>query len=268
MYYHNKYGAVAIEKGYVPAPSYLLRRSRILELASRFQPGKLLEIGCGGGGILCDMAMRGFSCVATETSDDARKIAEYITSQSGLQIPVLDKIQDDWHRQFDFVFSFEVLEHIENDQAALKEWAGLLAEGGQLLISVPAHMKKWGVDDAAVGHYRRYERDELLRKLTAAGFECLYMESWGFPLSTAIRPFRKMKYKNYLTEKKSHSESINMAEGSAMSGINRGIEVRLFPILESWPGVFVMWLFERIQKMFLRTDLGEGYLVIAKKVGE
>jgi SAM-dependent methyltransferase len=266
MYYHYKYGAVAIEKGYVPAPSYILRRSRILELASRFQSGKLLEIGCGAGGILCDMAMRGFSCVATETSVDARKIAEYITSHSGHQLSVLDKIQDDWHHKFDFVFSFEVLEHIEHDQDALKEWADLLVEGGHLLVSVPAHMKKWGVDDAAVGHYRRYEREELLRKLTAAGFECLYMESWGFPLSTAIRPFRKMKYKKYMEEKKSIPDSINKEKGSAMSGINRGIEVRLFPILESWPGIFVMWFFEKIQKLFLRTDLGEGYLFIAKKI--
>ena len=116
-----------------------------MELASRFHPGKLLEIGCGGGGILCDMAIRGFTCVATETSEEAREIAEYITSQAGFQIPVLDKIQNDWQGQFEYVFSFEVLEHIEHDEIALKSWADLLVDGGQLLISVPAHTKKWGV---------------------------------------------------------------------------------------------------------------------------
>ena len=125
--------------------------------------------------------------------------------------------------------------------------------------------KSGGFDDAAVGHYRRYERDDLLKKLTAAGFECLYLETWGFPLSTAIRPFRKMKYKSFMAEQEENSKSINMAKGSAMSGINRGIEMRLFPILKSYPGIFVMWIFDQIQKLFRSTELGEGYLLIAKK---
>lgn len=266
MFYHYKFGAVAIERGYVPAPSYLLRRSRILELTTRFKPGNLLEIGCGGGGILCDMAIRGFKCTAIETSEEARRVAEYIIAKSGFEIPVLATMQEVSGQKFDFIFSFEVLEHIEWDQAALQDWSVLLVEGGHLLISVPARMNKWGIDDVAVGHYRRYEKVELLDKLCAAGFECMYLESWGFPLSNAIRPFRKMKYRNYLSKKV--ALSVDMEEGTAMSGINRGAETRLFPFLASWPGIFIISVFDKIQKLFKKTDLGEGYLVIAKKISK
>ena len=68
-----------------------------------------------------------------------------------------------------------------------------------------------------------------------------------------------------MAEQEANSKSINMAKGSAMSGINRGIEMRLFPILKSYPGIFVMWIFDQIQKLFRSTELGEGYLLIAKK---
>ena len=153
MYHHNKFGIVAIEMGYVPAPSYLLRRSRILEFANRFKPGNLLEIGCGGGGVLYDMAQKGFNCTAIETSHEARKVAQYIALQAGFQIPILEGIQDVKGCQFDYVYSFEVLEHIEDDQTALQDWGLLLRDGGHLLISVPAHMKKWGIDDETIYKY-------------------------------------------------------------------------------------------------------------------
>ncbi|MEL7157397.1 MAG: methyltransferase domain-containing protein, partial [Actinomycetota bacterium] len=54
--------------------------------------------------------------------------------------------------RFDYVMAFEVLEHITDDRAALEEWLRRLRPGGRVLFSVPAHQRKYGDADRAVGH--------------------------------------------------------------------------------------------------------------------
>src|SRR3546814_6549126 len=58
--------------------------------------------------------------------------------------------------------AFEVLEHIEDDHAALRQWLGWLKPGGILLMSVPAHPSQWNAADVWAGHFRRYRKRELL----------------------------------------------------------------------------------------------------------
>ena len=72
---HPVYGPSLPEAGWVPAPSYLLRRRRILALMADQQPGRYLEIGCGAGALLYDLQARGFECQALETSPDALALA-------------------------------------------------------------------------------------------------------------------------------------------------------------------------------------------------
>ena len=69
---------------------------------------------------------------------------------------------------FDLVCAFEVLEHIENDRAALLTWRNRVREGGWLLLSVPAHQCRFGPHDRLVGHFRRYDREGMNELLTQA----------------------------------------------------------------------------------------------------
>lgn len=71
---------------------------------------------------------------------------------------------------FDTVFSSNVLEHIENDQLALKNIYNLLKENGHLLLFVPAKQVLYGELDKQLKHYRRYEKNSLERLLNAIGF--------------------------------------------------------------------------------------------------
>ncbi len=71
---------------------------------------------------------------------------------------------------FDLVCAMDILEHVEDDFAALSEIARVLRPGGSLLFSVPLYAAAWTEFDAAVGHYRRYEPEELLARLARAGF--------------------------------------------------------------------------------------------------
>jgi len=71
---------------------------------------------------------------------------------------------------FDAVTMFDVLEHIEDDAAALAAACGLLKPGGLLLVTVPALESLWSDHDVVLHHHRRYARRELVTKLEAAGF--------------------------------------------------------------------------------------------------
>jgi SAM-dependent methyltransferase len=88
--------------------------------------------------------------------------------------------------KFDLIFTFNVLEHIENDTQALMNIKKKLNSDGTLVIYVPAFQHIWTTMDDKVGHYRRYEKKELIEKLKACRFEIInmhYCDSVGFLLS-------------------------------------------------------------------------------------
>jgi glycosyltransferase involved in cell wall biosynthesis len=79
------------------------------------------------------------------------------------------------HR-FDTVMCLNVLEHVEDDEGALRRLLASLAPEGRLVLLVPAHHRLYGAIDRAIHHYRRYERDELVGRLEAAGFRVEHCE--------------------------------------------------------------------------------------------
>lgn len=68
---------------------------------------------------------------------------------------------------FDVVAAFDVLEHVLDEGAALREIERVLRPGGVLITSVPAHSWLYANNDRVAGHVRRYSRDELKRTLTS-----------------------------------------------------------------------------------------------------
>jgi SAM-dependent methyltransferase len=65
----------------------------------------------------------------------------------------------------------DVIEHLHHPVAALHEAARVLAPGGRLVVTVPAHQWLWSAADEQLGHVRRYDRPSLRNDLAAAGFE-------------------------------------------------------------------------------------------------
>ena len=263
---HNRiYGVSAAEKGWVPSPTYLLRRRRVLKLMSEFPPGRLLEVGCGAGGLLNDLSAIGFKCEAYDSSPSAYELASYI-NRGDRNVKIFSEAQNGWDEAFDYCVALEVLEHIEDDAAALRRWFGWIKSGGRLLLSVPAHPKRWSDDDVWAGHFRRYEREGLKKLLEQAGFSVDYMESYGFPLSNVVDPVRVC----YHSKKLKHDcISIGVdttpAAGSARSGTERQLESRLYPLLTSWFGRSIMRASFFMQGLFSGTDLGTGYITVARR---
>lgn len=84
---------------------------------------------------------------------------------------------------YDYIYSLNVFEHIEDDGAAVRDAYRLLKPGGYLFIYVPAFQLLFGSMDRKVGHFRRYRRQGLLELVRNAGFEpehCAYVDCIGF----------------------------------------------------------------------------------------
>ena len=88
------------------------------------------------------------------------------------------------------IFTSNVLEHIEDDRAALAALRERLSPGGVLIVYVPAFMFLWTRMDANVGHFRRYTKRELATRLEETGFRVVqarYFDSVGFGLAILFR---------------------------------------------------------------------------------
>jgi SAM-dependent methyltransferase len=154
---------------------------------------KFLEIGCGTGDFIQHI-VENENLVITG-SEIYLKGLQYAKKN----LPNVDFIQFDVSRgvvgeEFDLIVAFDVIEHIENDVAAISNINKMLDKGGRVIITVPQHMFLWSNLDEIVKHKRRYSRRELVAKLQENGFDISYCTSFLFvlfPLMLISRMFDK-----------------------------------------------------------------------------
>jgi len=257
-------GPAAPELGWVPAPRYLLRRDRVRRMLKNVPTGRLLEIGPGAGALLVESANMGFQCEALESSPEAQKLSKEFVRQFNLSIPINESAGTDWSDKFDVVCAFDVLEHIENDREALEQWCSWLKPGGTLLLSVPAHMKRWNSSDEWAGHYRRYERNSLIALLENTGFSVEIFECYGFPLANFAEAVGAPVYRSGMVAR-DNSRDEGRQRGTDLSGVDRRPALKIFPFLEMFPGRLAIWFFLQLQRFFLKMDWGNGYILKAVK---
>ena len=107
-------------------------------------------------------------------------------------------------QQIDFIYTVNVLEHIEDDSEILKKMYSRLSDGGVLVIYVPANKLLFTQLDISVGHYRRYSKKDLVLKVKNAGFEVRevkYVDSIGGLASLVLKLLGRNMQKKTLTEK-------------------------------------------------------------------
>ncbi len=130
----------------------------------------VFEIGCGTGFVLAGLKA---ARPAVEYSGSDLYIAalEFAARRlPGVPLYQMDCRHLPFDAEFDVVCAFDVLEHVEEDTAALAEMFRAVKPGGGVIISVPQHPWLWSAGDAYSHHKRRYRRAELVAKVRAAGF--------------------------------------------------------------------------------------------------
>jgi SAM-dependent methyltransferase len=129
---------------------------------------RILDVGCGTGANLLLLSEFG-DAEGVDVSPDALAFCrerglESVRLGAAEAMPYAD-------HEFDLVTAFDVVEHMDDDVAGLREMRRVLRPGGRLLLFVPTFMFLWGVQDEVSNHRRRYRLSELETAVTAAGFE-------------------------------------------------------------------------------------------------
>lgn len=238
-------------------PRYLLRRNLVRHLLRRFEPGRFLEVGCGRGELLPWLARMGYEGIGLDPSPDVHAEARAAAQPYAPRIRVLSDPELLRGERFRYVLAFEVLEHLEDDAAALDRWREWLEPEGRLVLTVPAHMSRWTASDDFVGHCRRYERDDLRRLLQERGYAPEIFWSYGFPLTSWTRPLRAVVYRSRLRRVR----GVDREERTLRSALD---STRALPPAARPLGLALEVLgrgFHWLQLPFRETDLGDGYLV-------
>jgi len=158
----------------------------IWERVRRYVGQRVLELGAGTGAMTRFLYGRELIVATDKETPYVDRLLNAFRRRPGIIVERLDPESDDAqrlaHHNFDTVLCINVLEHTQNDVAALKNAHALLQSGGRVIVFVPAGRSLYGSMDRSVGHLRRYERDELASKLRDAGFE---VEDIGFQNRTS-----------------------------------------------------------------------------------
>jgi SAM-dependent methyltransferase len=129
---------------------------------------KILDAGCGTGSNIIFFNQYG-KTYGADISPVATKFCRMrgiknVTTSDVSKLPYKDS-------SFDLVSCMDVLEHIENEDKAIREIFRVLKPGGEVLLTVPALPFIFSKHDKAQGHFRRYNIKHLKNILTSAGFE-------------------------------------------------------------------------------------------------
>lgn len=157
---------------------------------------QILEIGCGTGHNL-EMLGKFGRVDALELDDEARSLAEKRLGRSVMSAP-LPKLAGVPQKHYDLVGAFDVIEHIDDDSAALASIAKRLKPGGKFVMTVPAHQWMWSAHDVANHHKRRYSKKGLRQLIDASPMKLDrigYFNSLLFPLAVAERLASKARGK-------------------------------------------------------------------------
>jgi glycosyltransferase involved in cell wall biosynthesis len=137
---------------------------------------RVVELGVGRGNLSRHIRKHQQVLLTDYRTDYLMELRDRWSTQKNLQIGKLDMTQRaDYEQLRDFapdtVAFFNVLEHIEDDEAVLRNLYDTVPENCRLVILVPYDMRLYSPFDKELGHFRRYEKGELERKMNAAGFK-------------------------------------------------------------------------------------------------
>lgn len=237
----------------LPLNAWLRYDCIVRSLAGLPEVDSILEIGTGLGAVGARLARR-YTYVGLEPSPESCAIARRNIEPAGGKVICGDITALDAGELFALVGAFEVIEHIEDDAATLRLWREHVRPGGWVMLSAPPFQSRFGPHDRTVGHFRRYEPEQMAKLLVETGFTDPQVFLYGFPLGYALETAR------HVLARTSNQEGSTMAEQTAASGRRRQPPKWLAPVTQG-----VTLPFRVIQRPFLHTRLGTGLFALAQR---
>jgi 2-polyprenyl-3-methyl-5-hydroxy-6-metoxy-1,4-benzoquinol methylase len=194
-------------------PWWRARAQLTLALLSRlgvYAPARVLDAGCGWGVNLAALEQRGYSAVGMDISRRALEMLDRERCGRGLVEADLSRSLPDGLEPYDAVLALDVIEHLDDDRAAIERLGELTSPGGVVIVSVPALPEMFSEFDRIQGHRRRYLPETLRRSFAGTALVLEQIFWWGAwlvpvlhhqrrrPLQAAPRELPSRTYGRYL----------------------------------------------------------------------
>jgi len=150
----------------------------------------ILDFGSGSGVNINMLSKFGFINIYEPHPDTKNYLKHKYKNKNKFKI--LDKIKN---QKFDLIILADVLEHIKKDKEVIEKLSNNLKHNGQILITVPAYQFLFSMKDITLGHYRRYNKTQILKLFQK--FKIIKLTYFNFflfiPISFLILFFKLFK---------------------------------------------------------------------------
>lgn len=193
----------------------------------------ILDIGTSTGGTLRHLREAGFSNLV---GIDASKEAVAFCAKNGLDIRLANACALPFQSSsFDYVLACDIIEHMDNDLAAVREVRRVLKPGKRALFTVPALKRLWGKQDEISHHKRRYTKNSFRSVLCAGEFEIIRLYYFNYLLFLPILMTRRLSEWGGIAIK--NENSVNSPAINALLETIFSIDVKTAPCLRPPFGV-------------------------------
>jgi len=200
----------------------------LTELIISHSPGKTaLDFGAGSGTFARRLKKQGFdvTCIEPDATLRNKLNQEGFKTYASLS---------ECSEKFSYIYTVNVLEHIEDDKRCIEELFKALVDGGRLFIYVPAFMSLYSTFDKKIGHFRRYKKHHLIAIVPQMRIEvCHYVDSLGFLAALLFKILGKK-------------------DGSISTAAVKIFDAFIFPL-------------SRALDVFLKPFFGKNLLLVAQK---
>lgn len=230
------------------APGSILQHMYLRERLSKRSPGRFLEIGSGRGAVTRILLELGWTGVGYDLNPDALAEAKEMNHEF-IEAKKIELICADWlsvesSEKFDLIISCFVIEHLDDkqEQSYLEHCSRSTAEDGIVALMVPSSPRHWSLEDEVAGHYRRYDKKDLVEKLAAHGLSCNHIVGLNYPLTNILQPvaqliLRLSRFKEKVANKSAHERTMSSGNWKV-------------PMLTTFPWFLSIVLNETVMKPF------------------
>ncbi|MGE0266948.1 MAG: class I SAM-dependent methyltransferase [Candidatus Omnitrophota bacterium] len=167
------------------------------------QPLHGIDVGCGRG-LLREQIEQQTAWTVDGAEIDLDSLKRNSRSRGRLFFYNILEQNDRFRQSYDFLFLYDVLEHIENTHQFLRACCFMLKKNGLLFVNVPANQRLFSPYDTAMGHLRRYDKISLANEFDTDTFRLTDIRYWGFSLLPVLLA-RTLMLKN---KKNGHNDII------------------------------------------------------------